>query len=160
MRRTPFFRDISARRCKLNPVAAETGTQKPMKKTLIYPEKHPAPRGAYSPGILVEDGAAKTLYVTGQLAVDRSGNVVAPNDAAAQTEFVFGLIGSILESAGMGFSDVVKLQTFLTHMPDYAKFTLVRDRHFSQTRPASTLIEVKGLAREGCCVEVEVTAIK
>jgi enamine deaminase RidA (YjgF/YER057c/UK114 family) len=131
-----------------------------MKKTLIYPDKHPAPRGAYSPGVLVEEGSTKTLFVTGQLAVDRHGNVVAPNDAGAQTEFVFGLIGSVLEAAGMGFDDVVKVQTFLTHMGDYAKFTPVRDRHFSKTRPASTLIEVKGLAREGCCVEVEVTAIK
>jgi enamine deaminase RidA (YjgF/YER057c/UK114 family) len=131
-----------------------------MKKTLIYPENHPAPRGAYSPALLVEESGTRTLFVTGQLAVDRDGHVVAPNDAAAQTEYVFGLIGSILEAAGMGFGDVVKVQTFLTHMPDYAKFTPVRDRHFSQTRPASTLIEVKGLAREGCCVEVEVTAIK
>jgi len=131
-----------------------------MKKTIIHPAGHPAPRGAYSPGLLVEDGGSKTLYVTGQLAIDRDGSVVAPGDAAAQTEFVFGLIGSILSAAGMGFGDVVKVQAFLTHMPDYAKYTPVRDRHFSQTRPASTLIEVKGLAREGCCVEVEVTAIK
>jgi len=131
-----------------------------MKKTLIHPDGHPAPRGAYSPGILVEEGPTRTLFVTGQLAVDRNGDVVAPGDAGAQSEFVFGLIGSILEAAGMGFEDVVRVQTFLTHMPDYAKFTPVRDRHFSRTRPASTLIEVKGLAREGCCVEVEVTAIK
>jgi enamine deaminase RidA (YjgF/YER057c/UK114 family) len=131
-----------------------------MKKTLIYPEGHPAPRGAYSPGILVEEGSTRTLYVTGQLAVDRDGRVVAPGDAGAQAEFVFGLVGSILVAAGMGFGDVVRIQTYLTHMPDYAKYTSVRDRHFAQTRPASTLIEVKGLAREGCCVEVEVTAIK
>jgi enamine deaminase RidA (YjgF/YER057c/UK114 family) len=41
-----------------------------MKKTLIYPTGHPAPRGAYSPGLLVEHGGMSTLYVTGQLAVD------------------------------------------------------------------------------------------
>ena len=57
-----------------------------MKKTLISPPGHPASRGAYSPGLLVEHGGVSTLYVTGQLAVDPSGNVVAPFDAAAQTE--------------------------------------------------------------------------
>ena len=129
-----------------------------MKKTLIYPPNHPAPRGAYSPGLLVEHAGARTLYVTGQLAIDREGNVVAPNDAAAQTEFVFQLIGSILGDAGMGFADVVKVQTFLTHMRDYEKFSAVRDRHFADSRPVSTLLEVKGLAREGCCVEIEVLA--
>ena len=78
-----------------------------MKKTLIYPAGHPAPRGAYSPGLLVEHGGASTLYLTGQLAVDPEGNVVAPYDATAQTEYVFRLIGAILKAAGMDFGDVV-----------------------------------------------------
>jgi 2-iminobutanoate/2-iminopropanoate deaminase len=132
-----------------------------MKKTLIYPAGHPAPRGAYSPGLLVEhnDGSS-TLFLTGQLAVDPSGNVVAPFDAAAQTEYVFALIESILGAAGMGFGDVVKVQTFLTHMPDFEKFSAVRNRFFADSRPVSTLVEVKGLAREGCCVEIEVVAMR
>ena len=131
-----------------------------MKKTLIHPMNHPSPRGAYSPGLLVEHGGSSTLYLTGQLAVDPEGNVVAPFDAAAQTEYVFGLIGSILRAAGMDFGDVVKVQTFLTHMPDFEKFSAVRNRFFADSRPVSTLLEVKGLAREGCCVEIEVTAVK
>lgn len=132
----------------------------PLKKTLIYPANHPAPRGAYSPGLLVEHAGSSTLYVTGQLAIDAGGKVVAPDDAAAQTEFVFSLIASILEAAGMSFADVVKVQTFLTHMPDFAKFTPIRDRFFAATKPVSTLLEVKGLARAGCCVEIEVVAVK
>jgi enamine deaminase RidA (YjgF/YER057c/UK114 family) len=131
-----------------------------MKKTLVYPPEHPAPRGAYSPGLLVEHNGASTLYLTGQLAVDRDGNVVAPFDAAAQTEFVFKLMEAVLAAAGMGLGDVVKIQTYLTHMPDYPKYTGVRDRYLSAAKPASTLLEVKGLAREGCCVEIEAVAIK
>ncbi len=131
-----------------------------MKKTLIYPAGHPAPRGAYSPGLLVEHAGVSTLYVTGQLAVDPSGNVVAPNDAAAQTEYVFELIGSILRAGGMGFADVVRVQTFLTHMPDFEKFSPIRNRYFADTKPVSTLLEIKGLAKEGCCVEIEVLAVK
>jgi enamine deaminase RidA (YjgF/YER057c/UK114 family) len=131
-----------------------------MKKTLISPPGHPASRGAYSPGLLVEHGGSSTLYVTGQLAVDPDGEVVAPYEAGVQTEYVFKLIGSVLEAAGMNFSDVVKVQTFLTHMPDFEEFKPIRDRYFAATRPVSTLIEVKGLAREGCCVEIEVVAAK
>jgi 2-iminobutanoate/2-iminopropanoate deaminase len=131
-----------------------------MKKTLIYPEGHPAPRGAYSPGLLVEHGGSSTLYVTGQLAVDPGGKVVAPNDVEAQTEYVFGLIGSVLAAAGMGFADVVKVDTFLTRMPDFEKYSPIRNRFFSETRPVSTLLEVKGLAREGCCIEIEVVAVR
>jgi len=131
-----------------------------MKKTLIYPANHPAPRGAYSPGVLVEDGGSSTLFVTGQLAVDIEGKVVAPYDVVAQTEFVFQLIGQILEAGGMGFQDVVKVTTYLTHMPDFEKYSPVRNRHFSENKPVSTLLEIKGLAREGCCVEIEVLAMR
>jgi 2-iminobutanoate/2-iminopropanoate deaminase len=131
-----------------------------MKKTLIYPANHPAPRGAYSPGLLVEHNGSSTLFLTGQLAVDPAGNVVAPLEATAQTEYVFSLIRSILEAAGMSVRDVVKVQTFLTHMPDFEKFSAVRNRFFADSRPVSTLLEVKGLAREGCCVEIEVVAMK
>jgi enamine deaminase RidA (YjgF/YER057c/UK114 family) len=131
-----------------------------MKKTLIYPANHPAPRGAYSPGLLVEQTGASTLFVTGQLAVDPEGKVVAPYDPVAQTEYVFQLIGSILEAGGMTFTDVVKVQTFLTNMSDFEKYSPVRNRYFSENKPVSTLLEVKGLAREGCCVEIEVVAMR
>lgn len=131
-----------------------------MKQTLIHPANHPAPRGAYSPGLLVEQGGSSTLFVTGQLAIDPEGKVVAPYDAVAQTEYVFQLIGSILEAGGMKFSDVVKVQTFLTHMPDFEKYSPIRNRFFSENRPVSTLLEIKGLAREGCCVEIEVVAMR
>ena len=132
-----------------------------MKKTLVYPAGHAAPRGAYSPGLKVELGDGSVmLYVTGQLGRAPDGSVVAPYDATAQTEYIFGLIDEILKAAGMGFGDVVRAQTYLTHMADFPKFSAVRDRYFGDSRPASTLLEVKGLAHEGCCVEVEVTAMK
>jgi enamine deaminase RidA (YjgF/YER057c/UK114 family) len=100
------------------------------------------------------------LYVTGQLARAPDGSVVAPFDVTAQTEYIFGLIGEIMAAAGMGFGDVVRAQTYLTNMADFSKFSAVRDRYFGQSKPASTLLEVKGLAHTGCCVEVEVTAMK
>jgi 2-iminobutanoate/2-iminopropanoate deaminase len=131
-----------------------------MKKTLIHPANHTVPRGAYSPGLLVEHGGASTLFITGQLAVDPEGTVIAPNDPTAQTEYIFKAIGSLLAAAGMDYCDVVKVQTFLTDMPDFEKFSAVRNRYFADSRPVSTLLEVKGLAHEGCCVEIEIVAIK
>ena len=131
-----------------------------MNKTLIHPKGHPPSRGAYSPGIRIELGSATLLLVTGQLALDENNAVVAPGDAAAQTEAVFARIGAILEAAGMGFADVVKVDTFLTNMADFPAFSAIRNRHFAGTRPVSTLLEVKGLAQPGLCVEVEVTAVR
>ncbi len=131
-----------------------------MKKTLIYPTGFAAPRGTYSPGVLLDFGDSKLLYATGQLAVDPAGNVIAPGDAVAQTDYVFKLIGEILDAAGLSFDDVVRAQTYLTNIDDFPKFSAVRNRYLGTSLAASTLIEVKGLARPGCCVEVEITAAK
>jgi 2-iminobutanoate/2-iminopropanoate deaminase len=131
-----------------------------MRKVPIHPPGHPAPRGAYSPGVKVELPGGALLFVTGQLAVDAAGHAVAPGDVTAQTEFVFQLIGAVLAKAGMDFDDVVRAQTYLTDMGDFQKFSAVRDRYFGRARPASTLLEVKGLAKPECVVEIEVTAMK
>jgi len=129
-----------------------------MKKTIITPPGFAAARGTYSPGILVESGDLRLLYATGQLAVDPAGHVVAPGDATAQTEYIFGLIGQILAAAGMSFDHVVRAQTYLTNMADFPKFSAVRNRYLGTALAASTLLEVKGLAIPGCCVEIEITA--
>jgi|SRR5471032_162627 len=131
-----------------------------MHKEFIHPPGHPEPRGAYSSGLKIQLAGSTLLFVTGQLAVDAQGRTVAPGDVTAQTEFVFQLIGAILAEAGMGFDDVVKAQTFLTDMADFEKYSAVRNRHFGRSRPVSTLLEVKGLARKDCVVEIDVVAAK
>jgi enamine deaminase RidA (YjgF/YER057c/UK114 family) len=60
----------------------------------------------------------------------------------------------------MGFGDVVKVDTFLTDLRDFPKFSPIRNRYFSDVLPVSTLLEVKGLAQPGLCVEIEVVAVK
>ncbi len=131
-----------------------------MTKRLIYPTDFAPPRGAYSPGVLLDLGSSQLLFATGQLAVDPAGNVIAPGDATVQSDYVFRLIAGILEGAGMGFEHVVRTQTYLTNMDDFPQFCVVRDRYLGVARAASTLLEVKGLARPGCCVEIEITAAK
>ncbi len=132
-----------------------------MKKSSVFPFGHAAPRGAYSPATKVELGnGTSMLFVSGQLARAVDGSVVAPFDPTAQSEYIFGLIREILEAAGMGFEDIVRAQTYLTSMGDFPKFSAVRDRFFGELKPASTLLEVKGLALPGCCVEIEITAIR
>jgi len=129
-----------------------------VKKTIITPPGFAAARGTYSPGILLEAPGQRLLYATGQLAVDPAGNVIAPGDATVQTEYIFKLLGEILTAAGMTYDDVVRAQTYLTNIDDFPQFSAVRNRYFGTSLAASTLIEVKGLAHPGCCVEVEITA--
>jgi reactive intermediate/imine deaminase len=120
----------------------------------------PPPVGAFSHGVLVPLAGADMLFVTGQVAVDGQNNVIAPNDAGKQAEAVFERIGKILAEVGFGFQDVVKAQIFLTNIKDFPAVSQVRNKYFAESRPAGTLLEVSKLVREGCCVEIEVVAVR
>lgn len=126
----------------------------------INPASMKQPTKAYSNGILVPIGDVSILFVTGQVAQDDNGQVIAPNDFTAQTRFVFGQIEKILIDAEMTFDDVVKAQIFVTDMSQSSKVSAVRDMVLANARPASTMVEVNKLVKAGCCVEIEVIAIK
>lgn len=66
--------------------------------------------GAYSHGYSVEVGDAKLIFTTGQIALDKDGSIVAPDDIEKQTEFVFESLQDILKEAGASLDDVVKYQ--------------------------------------------------
>jgi 2-iminobutanoate/2-iminopropanoate deaminase len=126
----------------------------------INPATMKQPSKAYSNGILVPIGNANMLFVTGQLAQDDNGNVVAPNDFAEQTRFIFGQIRKILNDADMTLDDVVKAQIFVTDMVQSSKVSAVRDEFFANSKPASTMVEINKLVKPECCVEIEVIAVK
>lgn len=126
----------------------------------IIPNTFTPTMGAYSHGIKVPLPGADMIFVTGQIAMDSDGNVVAPFDTEKQTEFVFQNIQAILNEAGASLDDVVKAQIFLTNMNDFSKVSPIRNKYFVNSKPVSTLVEVNKLVKEGCCVEIEVIAIK
>lgn len=126
----------------------------------INPKTMKQPSKAYSNGILVSLADADILFVTGQVAQDSFGNVVSPNNATDQATFIFKHIAEILSDAGMTHDNVVKAQIFVTDMKDSPKISAVRDQVFANSKPASTMIEVNRLVKDGCCVEIEVIAVK
>src|SRR3989344_8203723 len=116
--------------------------------------------GAYSHGYKIELGDAVLVFTTGQIAMDKAGNVLYPDDPAKQAEFVFEALQKILDQAEASLDDVVKATIFVTDMNDFPKISQIRNRYFKNSEPVSTLIEVKKLVKEGCRVEVEVMAVK
>jgi reactive intermediate/imine deaminase len=102
-------------------------------------------------------GPGKTIYVAGQVAFDKDGKVVGA-DMKAQAEQVFKNLEAALASAGAKFSDVVKMNTYITDMSQVAAVREVRSRYFGTTTPASTLVQVGALARPELLIEIEVVA--
>ena len=95
------------------------------------------------------------LFISGIAPLDSSGALVGGADAAAQTQQIFENMKCILDAAGAGFGDVLRVTVYLTDVNDRTVINPVRKAHFGNARPASTLIEVAGLAVPGMKVEVE-----
>ena len=128
----------------------------------INPATVVAPLGRYSHGVEVAAGA-RWLFISGQVVIDAEGNLA--EDAAGQFERVFLNIRAILEDAGMGPEDLVKVTTFLTRREDVETYREVRDRLLPVSdmpggEAAATLIYVAGLAFPEWVVEIEAIAAK
>ena len=102
-------------------------------------------------------GPAKTVYISGQIALDRDGKVVGA-DMKTQAEQVFKNLEAALAAAGAKFTDVVKMNTYTTDMAQAPAIREVRGRYFGNVVPASTLVQVVHLARPELLLEIEVIA--
>jgi reactive intermediate/imine deaminase len=103
-------------------------------------------------------GPVKTVYIAGQIAFDKDGKLVGAGDMKAQAEQVFKNLEAALAAAGAKFSDVVKMNTYVTDMEKAPAVREVRARYFGEQTPASTLVQVVHLARPELMLEIEVIA--
>jgi 2-iminobutanoate/2-iminopropanoate deaminase len=108
--------------------------------------------------IVEVNGPGKTIYISGQIALDKDGKVVGAGDMKGQAEQVFKNLQAALDAAGAKFSDVVKMNTYITDMAQAPAVREVRARYFGDTAPASTLVQVVHLARPEFMLEIEVIA--
>ena len=113
------------------------------------------PPSLISQGIEVAPDA-RWLYISGQIAVRSDGTAIEGTEA--QMEDVWEKILRVLESAGMGYQNLVKISVFLTREEDILMFRKVRARVLGGSKPAATLLIVKGLARPDLLVEIEAIA--
>jgi 2-iminobutanoate/2-iminopropanoate deaminase len=94
------------------------------------------------------------LFISGVAPTDAAGRVVS-DDVVAQARQVFLNMKRVLDAAGAGFGDILKVTVYLLDVNDRAKINPVRREFFGEARPASTLLGVKELAIAGMKVEIE-----
>jgi enamine deaminase RidA (YjgF/YER057c/UK114 family) len=128
----------------------------------IYnPEGLARPLGQYSHVTRVK--ASEYLFIAGQLAADKNGQVVGAGDFDAQCRQVFANIEVALKSAGAGWGNVVQFYTFMVHSQDIPKFMAFRLREFPKMfsngiYPPNTLLMIDRLVQEPFLVEVQTVA--
>jgi enamine deaminase RidA (YjgF/YER057c/UK114 family) len=130
------------------------------------PLEHINPPGLSTPTgythVVVASGG-RTVYVSGQVALNERGEVVGEGDLEAQLRQVYENLKAALAAAGAGFEHVVKQTTFVVNF-DAARDRPVIGRVRSQylpasDPPASTLVGVQALANPALLVEVEAIAV-
>ncbi|HEX4204566.1 MAG TPA: RidA family protein [Ktedonobacteraceae bacterium] len=116
-----------------------------------------APTPGYSHAVKVTGG--QTIYLSGQIALDASNNLVGRGDFRAQAQQVFENIKTALASAGADFSHVVKLNMYVVDRSHLPILREVRDLYVNrEAPPASTLVEIRSLVREEFLLEIEAIA--
>src|SRR5262249_52287425 len=104
--------------------------------------------------------AGNTLYISGQLAMDPSGNVVGVGDARAQAKRCYENLALILAHYGGSFRNLLKTTTYITHWGYRPLVAAARDEFFpAPPYPANTLVVVQGLAEPQFLVEIEGVAV-
>jgi 2-iminobutanoate/2-iminopropanoate deaminase len=99
------------------------------------------------------------IFVSGQAAIDRDGQLVGVGDFDAQAEQAFRNLSDVLEAGGSSLSDIVKVTIFLTDMANFPKIVELRGKWFSEPYPADTILQVVALAFPELEIEIEAVAV-
>lgn len=119
------------------------------------PDTVHAPLGLYSHVAIVPAGT-ELIYLSGQLGVRPDGTT--PATIGEQADQLFANIIALLNSQGLGASDIVKLTTFMVAGQDGDAVRTARRKYLGVHRPASTAVFVSQLVDPAWFVEIEVVA--
>lgn len=98
------------------------------------------------------------LFIAGQIAKAKNGDLVGKGDIAAQAEQVFANLQSILADAGCRMDDIVKLTTFTVDASYRSIIAEVRARYCSEYLPPNSFLVVSALADPAYLLEIEAIA--
>ena len=121
-------------------------------RTIVYTKNAPAPIGPYSQAIMIN----RTLYVSGQIALDPESGLLIDDDISTETHQVMKNIKAILEEAGLSFSQVVKCSIFVNDMGNFSAINEIYGSYFGSNAPARETVEVSRLPKD---VNVEISCI-
>lgn len=125
----------------------------------INPENMASPRG-YSHAISVT-GSHQTIYIGGQNAVDKKGNIIGKDNLKKQTEQVLNNIENILKESDGNLENVIKFNIYLVQGQNPQDgFEVFQEKWENNPNyPAITVLFVAGLGNTDWLVEIDAIAI-
>jgi enamine deaminase RidA (YjgF/YER057c/UK114 family) len=111
---------------------------------------------------VVEIRGGRIIFIAGQTALDRNGEVVGGANFAGQAARAFHNLNIALQSVGCTAANLVKLTVFLRNMENLSAYRDARNRFFATVNPpaapAVTLVEVSRLYGPDFLIEIEAIA--
>ena len=115
----------------------------------------PPLKAYYSNAVRVSAGPL--LFIAGQVALDKSGNVVGKGDLRAQAVQVLENIRAILVANKADMKDVVQVTVYVTDMRAFHDIADIRLKYFPEDGPSSVIVEISKLALPE--LEIEISAV-
>lgn len=126
-------------------------------KKIIYTDLAPKPIGPYNQAVYYSNDFEKTLYTSGQIAIDPATGELKIDDLKEETHLVMKHLESLLKQVDMTFENVLKTSIFLSDMGNFATVNEVYGSYFKEeTAPARETVEVANLPKY---VNVEISLI-
>lgn len=116
---------------------------------------------AFCDAVRVEIGDAALLYISGATPIDDNGNLVG-DTMLGQTRQVLRRLKRVLDDQGATFADIVRVRVFVTDISPESlqQVHAARNEVFpADSRPASTLVQISGIIRDGGMVEIDADAV-
>jgi enamine deaminase RidA (YjgF/YER057c/UK114 family) len=126
-----------------------------MSRELFATQTEWEPYVGYSRAVRVGDH----VFVSGTVATNENGELVAPGDPYAQTIQVLENLKRALERAGSSMADVVRTRMFVTDISQWKAYGRAHGEYFRDIRPVTSMIEVKGLIDPSLMIEIEADAL-
>ncbi len=106
-------------------------------------------------------GAGRVLHISGQTSMNAQGSPQHEGDMAAQITLALDNFETVLDEAGMTFSNVVRLDYYTTDMDAFlSSYSGLTERlKKANIQPASTLLGVARLALPQLLVEIDGIAV-
>ncbi|MDO9578529.1 MAG: RidA family protein [Candidatus Cloacimonadales bacterium] len=124
-------------------------------KKVISTDNVPKAVGPYSQAVWAND----LLFISGQIPIDPKTGKFVSDDIKEQTKQVFKNLGAILQSAGLGYENIVKATVYLADMNDFAAMNEIYASFFKKDFPARAAFQVVKLPLSAK-VEIEAIAVR
>jgi len=126
-----------------------------MSKEYIHTEKAPSAIGAYSQAVSYQN----LIFTSGQIPLNPETGLIVSEDIEKQIIQVLDNIENILISEQLNFSNILKLNVYLTDLNDFTLLNNIFIDRFESEFPARSVVQVSKLPKDSK-IEIDTICFK